>query len=124
MTYSSVAPIGKITTQTMEVIMSEKLPDNFRSIRERFEEYGKAVDQLGKAVRSSGPIDDKTSQLIQLAAAATIRSEGGVHSHARRAMEQGASREEVYHSLILLTSTIGFPNVAAAISWVDDLFTK
>jgi AhpD family alkylhydroperoxidase len=104
--------------------MSEKLPDNFRSIRERFEEYGKAVDQLGKAVRGSGPIDDKTSQLIQLAAAAAIRSEGGVHSHARRAMEQGASREEVYHSLILLTSTIGFPNVAAAISWVDRLFTK
>jgi 4-carboxymuconolactone decarboxylase len=103
------------------LIMSDKLPGHYQGIKERFEEYGKAVDQLGKAIRNSGPIDEKTSQLIQLAAAAAIRSEGGVHSHARRAMENGASREEVYHALILLTATIGFPNVAAAISWVDDL---
>lgn len=104
--------------------MSNELPKHYRSIRERFEEYGMALDQLGKAVRNSGPIDDKTSHLIQLAAATAIRSEGGVHSHARRAMEEGASPEEVYHSLVLLTSTIGFPNVAAAISWVDDLFME
>ena len=104
--------------------MSNELPKHYQSIRERFEEYGKALDQLEKAVHGSGPIDDKTSHLIQMAAAAAIRSEGGVHSHARRAMEQGASREEIYHSLILLTGTIGFPNVAAAISWVDSLHTK
>ena len=104
--------------------MPKELPEHFRSIKKRFEEYGKAVDQLGKAARDSGPIDSKTSQLIQLAAAAAIKSEGSVHSHARRAIEEGASREEVYHSLILLTSTLGFPNVAAAISWVDRLFTK
>ena len=104
--------------------MSNELPKHYRSIRERFKEYGEALDQLGEAVRSSGPIDNKTSHLIQLAAAAAIRSEGGVHSHARRAMEQGASPEEIYHSLILLTGTIGFPNVAAAISWVDDLIVK
>lgn len=104
--------------------MNEELPKHFRSIRERFVEYGKALDQLDKAARDSGPIDDKTSQLIQLAAAAAIRSEGGVHSHARRAMEQGASREEIYHALILLGGTIGFPNVAAAIAWVDSLSVK
>ncbi len=104
--------------------MINELPKHYRSIRERFKEYGEALDQLEKAVHGSGPIDDKTSHLIQLAAAAAIRSEGGVHSHARRATEHGASLEEVYHALILLTSTIGFPNVAAAISWVDGLFKE
>ncbi|SEM12317.1 Carboxymuconolactone decarboxylase family protein [Syntrophus gentianae] len=101
--------------------MTTELPKHYQSIKERFKEYGKAIDQLGKTVRQAGPIDEKTSHLIQLAAAAAIRSEGGVHSQARRAMDAGASREEVYHSLILLTSTIGFPNVAAAISWVDSM---
>ncbi len=101
--------------------MTTELPKHYQSIKERFQEYGKAIDQLGKTVRQAGPIDEKTSHLIQLAAAAAIRSEGGVHSQARRAMDAGASREEVYHSLILLTSTIGFPNVAAAISWVDSM---
>lgn len=101
---------------------SQNFPKHYQSIGKRFEEYGDVLGDLGRVVRNAGPIDDKTSQLIQLAASAAIRSEGAVHSHARRAMEQGASKDEVYQSLLLLTSTIGFPNVAAAISWVDDLF--
>jgi len=104
--------------------MSTEMPKHYLSIKERFKEYGKAIDELGKAVRHAGPIEEKTSHLIQMAAAAAIRSEGGVHSQARRAMEAGASREEVYHALILLTSTIGFPNVAAAISWVDSILKE
>jgi len=99
----------------------QKLPVHYVSIKERFEEYGLVLSDLGRVVREAGPIDEKTSQLIQLAASAAIRSEGAVHSHARQAMESGASSDEVYQSILLLTSTIGFPNVAAAISWVDDL---
>lgn len=101
---------------------NEELPPHYKSIRKRFGDYSKILAELGQVVKDSGPLDNKTSELIQLAAAATMRSEGAVHSHAKRAMDLGASPEEVYHTLILLTSTIGFPNVAAAISWVDDLF--
>ena len=99
----------------------EELPKHYMSIRKRYEEYGDVLSDLGRVVREAGPIDDKTSQLIQLAASAAMRSEGAVHSHARQAMELGASSDEVYQSVLLLTSTIGFPNVAAAISWIDDL---
>ena len=100
---------------------NQKLPKHYVSIGRRYEKYGDVLGDLGRVVREIGPIDDKTSQLIQLAASAAIRSEGAVHSHARRAMDMGASSDEVYQSILLLTSTIGFPNVAAAISWVDDL---
>lgn len=41
-------------------------------------------------------------------------------SHARRALEAGASKAETRHALLCLTSTIGFPGVAAALSWADD----
>ena len=99
----------------------QELPKHYVSIGKRYEKYGDVLSDLGRVVREIGPIDDKTSQLIQLAASAAIRSEGAVHSHARRATELGASSEEIFQSLLLLTSTIGFPNVAAAISWVDDL---
>ena len=71
-----------------------------------------------------GPLDERTSQLVQLAAAAAIRSEGAVHSHTRRALEAGVSTEEIYHTLILLTSTLGFPTVSAALSWADDVLPK
>ena len=53
-------------------------------------------------------------------AAAAAHSEGSVHSHARRARKAGATADEIAHAILLLTSTIGFPAVAAALSWVDD----
>lgn len=101
-----------------------RLPGQYISIRKRFKNYFKAVDNLGKAARSAGPLDDKTAHLIQLGAAASIRSEGSVHSHVRRALEAGASKDEIYHSIILLSSIIGFPTVSAAISWADDIIAE
>lgn len=104
--------------------MKRELPKNYQNIRMRYEEYGKALSELGKTIKESGPIDDKTAHLIQLGAAAAIRAEGAVHSHTRRALEAGANAEEIYHSVLLLTSVIGFPNVAAAFSWIDDIVLK
>lgn len=93
----------------------------YRKLKERHPDFLNAVEALGKVVRNEGPIDSKHSQLIQLAAAAAIRSEGAVHSHTARALDAGASADEVHHAIILLASTIGFPNVTAAISWADDV---
>lgn len=98
-----------------------KFPGQYLNIRERFKRLSEALDNLGKTARESGPLDVKTTHLIQLAASAAIRSEGSVHSHTRRALEAGAKPEEIYHAVILLTSTIGFPTVSAALSWVDDI---
>ena len=105
--------------------MSDRsLPKMYTSIVQRYPEFGRALSDLGETVRKQGPIEGKQAQLIQLAAAASIRSEGAVHSHTRRAIEAGASEEEVRHTLLLLTSTIGFPSVAAALSWVDDIINS
>ncbi|MCK8601624.1 carboxymuconolactone decarboxylase family protein [Desulfoferrobacter suflitae] len=99
----------------------KKYPEWFTTLKAKHKEFIEAVEDLGKAVRQAGPIDEKQSQLIQLAAAAAIRSEGAVHSHAKRALRAGATADEVYHAIMLLTSTIGFPNVSAALSWASDV---
>ncbi|MBP1608681.1 MAG: hypothetical protein H6Q04_916 [Acidobacteria bacterium] len=101
-----------------------KYPKHYVTIRKKFGKYFDAVDDLGKASRLQGPIDEKTLHLIQLAAATAIRSEGAVHSHVKRALEAGATSEEIYHAIIVLTTTIGFPTVAAALSWVNDVMGK
>ena len=88
------------------------------------EKFGNVMDKhqdLGKAIREAGPIDEKNSHLIQLAAAAATKAEGAVHSHVKRALNAGASPDEIYHAIILLASTIGFPAVAAALSWAKDI---
>jgi AhpD family alkylhydroperoxidase len=105
--------------------MAEKqFPAWYGTIKKKHKKFINALEKLGKAVREEGPLDEKTSQLIQLAAAAALRSEGAVHSHAKRALEAGATPDEVYHALVVLTSTIGFPNVSAALSWADGVLSK
>ncbi len=94
-----------------------KYPSWYTHLKDQHGKFMKALEDLGEAIRQEGPLPAKTSQLIQLAAAAAIRSEGAVHSHTRRALEAGATPAEIYHALILLTSTIGFPTVSAALSW-------
>ncbi len=96
----------------------------YLKLRKKHPKAFEAIENLGRAIREEGPLDDRLSHLVQLAASAAIRSEGAVHSHARRALEAGATPAEVRHTLLLLTSTIGFPNVVAAISWADDVMRK
>jgi alkylhydroperoxidase/carboxymuconolactone decarboxylase family protein YurZ len=50
-----------------------------------------------------------------------MQSEGSVHSHTRRALKAGATKEEVLHALVLLISTIGFPRASAALNWAQDV---
>jgi alkylhydroperoxidase/carboxymuconolactone decarboxylase family protein YurZ len=98
-----------------------KLPKQYASIQKRYKDLIKSVENLGKATKSAGPLNKKSSEFVQLAAAAAIRSEGSVHSHARRALAAGAKPDEIRHVIVLLTSTIGFPTVSAALSWVEDV---
>ncbi len=101
--------------------MSDKPVSQYYKMKERHPQLMDAVEALGVTVAKQGPLDDKLRHLVQLAAAAAIRSEGSVHSHVRRAVDAGASAEEIRHSILVLTSTIGFPTVAAAMSWADDV---
>lgn len=103
----------------------QKIPSkHYQKLTKMFPEVLSAVENLGTTVRDAGPIDKKTSELIQLAVAAASQSTGSVHSHTRRALQAGATEEEIYHTLLLLISTIGFPKVAASLSWVNEIIEQ
>ncbi|MBL0225495.1 MAG: HAD-IIIA family hydrolase [Geobacteraceae bacterium] len=105
-------------------VMTQQPSDLYLKIKERHSDLIEAVEALSKTARMSGPLDEKTGHLIQLGAAAAIHSIGSVRSHAARALAAGATREEIHHAIIILTSTIGFPTVAAALSWIDETVGK
>jgi AhpD family alkylhydroperoxidase len=104
--------------------MAEITSRQYLKVEKSDPDFIQAVEALGKAARQAGPLDDRQAQLLQLTAAAAIRSEGAVHSHTRRALKAGATADEIRHALILITSTIGFPNVMAALSWADDVLSE
>lgn len=101
-----------------------QLPKRFRKLQEDYPEVAAAYEQLGKAVHSSGPLNDKTRALIKLALSTGAGLEGAVHSHTRKAIELGISKEEIRQTVLLALPTIGLPSTMAAMSWIDDILNK
>ena len=76
---------------------------------------------LGKACSEAGPIDGETKRLVKLALTVGSQSEGAVHSHVRRALEDDVDPDTLRHVAVLSIPTIGFPKAMAALTWIDDL---
>lgn len=45
-------------------------------------------------------------------------------SHTRKALDSGASAEEIAHAVLLSLTTTGFPNMIAALGWVDEVLKE
>jgi alkylhydroperoxidase/carboxymuconolactone decarboxylase family protein YurZ len=101
---------------------------NHRQIPTRFQRFGKkypavirAYEALGEATQQSSPLDARTRALVKLAIAVGGWREGAVHSHARRALQTGSAPDEIRHVVLLATTTLGFPGMMAALTWVEDV---
>ncbi|MGD9183635.1 MAG: carboxymuconolactone decarboxylase family protein [Desulfobacterales bacterium] len=97
------------------------LPKIYEKFSTRFPEVFKDFQQLGKSCRDSGPLGKKYQDLANLGIAIGANSRGAVMSQTRKALESGASKEEVAQVVLLSLTTIGFPKMIAAMSWVDEV---
>jgi 4-carboxymuconolactone decarboxylase len=91
-----------------------RLPKSYENFKESYPEIWKAYDH------DAGPIDKKNREPIKLGMAIGACLEGAVHSPTRRALEEGAKTEEIYHVVLLGLTTLGFPQMIAASTWVED----
>lgn len=98
-----------------------KIPDWYNQQKKQYAGVFKAYEELGDACRRAGPLDEKAAALVKLAIAVGTRHEGAVHSHTRRSLEAGASAAECRHVALLALTTIGFPSMMAALSWIEDV---
>jgi 4-carboxymuconolactone decarboxylase len=97
------------------------LPAAHQRFQEQYPDVWRAYDQLGAAVHHAGPLDEKTRELVKLGIAIGNQTEGAVHSHTRKALDAGAAADEIRQVVLLSMPTIGFPNMMASLTWVDDL---
>lgn len=100
------------------------LPDIYKEFKKQFPEIAKAYDELAVRCHGWGPLDEKTRRLIKLGIAIGLSSEGGVRSHARRALEEGITPDELRHAVLVAFTTAGFPTMIAAMKWVDEVIDK
>lgn len=103
--------------------MSE-LPKRFEKFQKEYSEVASAYEKLGEVIHNLGALDNKTRALIKLAISTGARLEGAVHSHTRKALEAGCSKDEIKQTVLLALPTIGLPSTMAAMSWIDDVLEK
>ena len=100
------------------------LPKIYENFSERFPAVFKSYKQLGIDCREAGPLDEKCQDLIKLGIAIGTNSKGAVMSHTRKALAVGATPEEIAHAVLLALTTTGFPNMMAAMGWVDEVLKE
>ncbi len=98
-----------------------RIPGWYKEQRKRYPTVIETYEKLGDAVLEAGPLDGKTRALAKLGIAIGSRHEGAVHSHVRKSLEAGATMDECRHVALLSTTTIGFPSMMAALSWIEDV---
>lgn len=99
----------------------EELPSGAGHVAETYPEVWEAYAALGKACSQAGPLEGKTLRLVKLALAIGAGSEGAVHSHARRALAEGVSPEELKQVALHAIPTLGFPRAVAVLTWIEDI---
>ncbi len=100
------------------------LPEIYQDFRKRFPGLAREYDALAKSCHEWGPLDAKTRRLIKLGVAMGLSSDGAVRSHARRALEEGVSPDELRHAVLMAFTTAGYPEMTAAMKWVEEIIEK
>ena len=101
--------------------MNDSLPARAGRLAKEKPEIWRAYEALGKACAEAGPLDGRQTRLVKLALVVGRGAEGAVHSHARRALEEGLAADELRHVAFLAISTLGFANAVAALTWIEDI---
>jgi alkylhydroperoxidase/carboxymuconolactone decarboxylase family protein YurZ len=104
--------------------MSDYLPDVYVRFRGLYPRVALALDGLGAATESAGPLDGRTQRLVKLGVAIGGLAEGAVRSNVRRALGAGATPDEVRHVALLAITTTGFPAAIASLGWIEEVLAS
>ena len=97
------------------------LPKTYEDFSDTFSEIMKDYQQLGKVCRTAGPLEPKCQDLVKLGIAVGANSRGAVMSSVRKGLASGATPDEIRHAVLLSLTTTGFPNMIAALNWVNEV---
>ncbi len=75
---------------------------------------------LAKSVKQYSPLDEKTNELIILGIFAAARGLRGIDTHVERAMDEGATKEEILASILLALPIVGITDTNMALDQAID----
>ena len=96
------------------------LPNAYEDFQRKYPAVWQAYDRLGAAAHAAGPLDEKARALVKLGMAIGRQAEGATHAHVRQAVRAGATADEIRHVVLLAVTTLGFPAMMTARTWVEE----
>jgi len=103
--------------------MKETLPEHFQNFVKEYPDVWEAHQKLSEACAESGPLDRKMRELIKVGISGAANQITALQRHAVMAVQAGAAEEEVYQTILLLITTVGFPRASAALQWAKNVLT-
>ena len=98
--------------------MVEKLPSGAAKIAKKYAPVLSAAWRRLCKVRSPRCTNAASREL---AIAVGAESEGAVHSHVRRGLDEGLSADDLLHVSLLAIPSIGLAKAVAAMTWIEDI---
>ena len=91
-------------------------------MKEHSAHTAEAFQALRKAVAGAGPLPPHIQELIVCGAFVVTGQDGAFKTHARRALEGGASIDELRQAvLVTLGANATFPQVTKGLLWVEEV---
>lgn len=101
---------------------SSPLPGSYQQFIQQYPDLGKAHEHIASVVEQVASLDAKTCALIKIGICVGAGLESALRSHVRRAVKNGASRNEIEQAILLGMNTVGFPRTVAAWTWANKQF--
>jgi len=95
-------------------------PQSWQRLTERYPDIAAAYDVFSDVCRQSGPLDEATVAIVKLAVSVGRGASRTVHSHAKKALRNGADPQALRQVALVALPTIGLPAALDALKWIDE----
>jgi alkylhydroperoxidase/carboxymuconolactone decarboxylase family protein YurZ len=97
------------------------LPDLYQHFKRAFPTVDAAYQELARSCYEVGPLGEGSARLAKLGIAVGVQAEGAVSSHARRALTENVTPDELRNVGLLALTTIGLPHAVAGLGWIEEV---
>ena len=102
--------------------MSEPKPTAPATVKAVYPAVYDSFMAMRGVLSKAGPLDTRTLELILLSGFTVARQESGFKVHCKRALELGASADDVRHAVVInVSATCAIEPVGEALMWIDDV---
>ncbi|MBI5746762.1 MAG: carboxymuconolactone decarboxylase family protein [Nitrospirae bacterium] len=99
----------------------KELPKSLQAFIKTHPKVWEAHQMLGVACKDSGPLNDKTLELIKIGISGARENMTSFKTHVRLALRAGVSKDEIEHTILQLLPATGINTMMMELLWAREV---